>query len=199
MKRTLIALFTALIFTCSPLAADQVEFQLTGNAGNGLLPGNVTPPTASTGSGGILTNILFDLDTSLLYIDIGWGSENGFSDLTGEITMLHLHGPTPDPAPLSFSETGDLLINLALSLSFNSSPSGGGIDDFFFINNSDVQALLEGRFYINVHTAMYTMGEIRGYLVPVSSPVPEPGSVAMFACLTLSAATVRRRRATLQN
>ena len=48
--------------------------------------------------------------------------------------------------------------------------------DFYFISNSDVDALLAGRFYINVHTEMYDMGEIRGYLVPV----PEPGSAAVL-------------------
>ena len=99
MKRTLLAFFAIVIFTCAPLAAEQIEFRLTGNAGNGLLPGNVTPPTSSDGSGGIgLTGIIFDLDTNFLFIDIGWGSENGYSDLTGEITNLHLHGPTPNPA-----------------------------------------------------------------------------------------------------
>ena len=194
MKRTAFALIILILFTCSPLAAEQVEFRLTGNAGDGLLPGNVTPPTASDGSGGIgLTGILFDLDTNFLYLDFGWGSENGFSDLTGEVTNLHLHGPTPDPAPLSYNETGPLLINLATSPHFNSSPTGGGLVDFYFISNSDVDALLAGRFYINVHTEMYDMGEIRGYLVPV----PEPGSAAVLGSLALLAASGRRRRSRL--
>ena len=71
MKRTAFALIT-LILLHVRLAAEQVEFRLTGNAGDGLLPGNVTPPTASDGSGGIgLTGILFDLDTNFLYLDFG--------------------------------------------------------------------------------------------------------------------------------
>ena len=195
MKRIILALVSVAIFTCSPVAAEQVEFRLTGNAGAGLLPGNVTPPTTSTGSGGIgLTGIIFDLDTNILHIDIGWGSENGYSDLTGEITMLHLHGPTDDPPPKSFSQTGELLINLGNSLNFDSSPTGGGLVDDFFISNPDVPALLGGRTYINVHTAMYEFGEIRGYLVRV---VPEPGSTVILACLVSIAAFSRRRRATV--
>lgn len=195
MKQTLIALIAALIFTCSPVAAEQIEFTLTGNAGDGLLPGNLTPPASSTGSGGILTSIIFDLDTNLLFIDIGWGSENGFSDLTSEVTMLHLHGPTADPAPLSFDEPGDLLINLALSLNFDSSPTGGGLNDLFFVDSSEVQGFMEGRYFINVHTAEFPMGELRGYLVPVSAAVPEPGSAAVLCGLLGIVATVRRRRA----
>ena len=136
--------------------------------------------------------ILFDLDNNTLTIDIAWGSENGFGDLTGEVTNLHLHGPTDNRAPRSFVERGPLLINMGNSLNFNSSATGGGLTESFFINPSDQQAILDGRTYINVHTTMYEFGEIRGYIVPAKF-VPEPGSVGVLS-IVLGSYALRRRR-----
>ena len=104
--------------------ADIVEFIATGEQGEGLLPGNISPGTTSTGSGAIgNTGILFDTDTNILSVDIGWGSENGFSDLTGEVTLLHLHGPTPSLPPFNFGEINpDVLVNLAGSLNSTAHP-----------------------------------------------------------------------------
>jgi hypothetical protein len=189
---TLIAI-SGLLFSPAPgqVAADIVEFRLTGNAGDGLLPGNVTPPSGSGGSGGLrMGGITFDTGTNLLHIDIGWGTGNGFGDLSGDVTMLHLHGPTDDPAPDSFSQTGPLLINLATSLSFNPSATSGGLSDNFFLGNPDVPALMQGRMYINVHTAQFAMGEIRGYLVAV----PEPAIMTVILPGFILACGFRRPR-----
>ena len=84
--------------------ADIVEFQLLGNGGSGLLASNVTPGTGSTGGGGIgMTGITLNTDTNILHVHVAWGTANGYAgDLTGPITMLHLHGPTPSEAPNSF-------------------------------------------------------------------------------------------------
>ena len=173
------AIVLSLFSSPSITSADVIEMRLTGNAGDGLLAGNVTPGTSTSGFGGERDlGILFDLDQSELQIDIAWGSENGFADLTGEVTMLHLHGPTPNRAPRSYVERGPLFINLGASLGFDNSATGGGLTDSFFVGPGSVQDLMEGRFYINVHTEMYEFGEIRGYLVPANF-VPEPGSALL--------------------
>ena len=192
--RIVAALCLLLVFACST-SADQVEFFLTGAAGDGLLPGNIAPPTTSTGSGGIGgTGIILDTDTNIISIDIEWGSENGYSDLTGEVVLLHLHGPTASLPPFNFGEmTMDLIINLGNSLNFNSSASGGGLIDQFFLSNQEVEYLLSGRTYINVHTSMYPMGEIRGYLLPVSA-IPEPGTTTLVAFSLITPWLNRRRR-----
>lgn len=178
-------------FSTQSTHADIIEFRLTGNGGDGLLPGNVTPPTGVSGSGGMgLTGITFDTATNLLHIDVMWGSDNGFGDLTGEVTMLHLHGPTDAPPPDAFSQTGPLMLTLSNSLSFDNSATGGGVNDSFFVNNSDVAGLLAGRTYINVHTAAFEFGEIRGYLVAI----PEPATGLALMAGTGILLMVRRRR-----
>ena len=174
-------------------SAEIVEFRLTGNGGDGLLNTNVTPPTGSAGEGGMgISGITLDTDINILHIDIQWGTGNGYAgDLTGPVTKLHLHGPTPDDAPDSFSQTGPLMVTLSTSLSFNDSAINGGVNDDYFINPSDIAAVLDGRTYINVHTDAFEFGEIRGYLVRT---VPEPGSAATISGLLVLAALRRRRR-----
>lgn len=178
-------------FFATPASADLVEFRLLGNAGEGLLEGNVTPGTGSAGEGGIgATGLTYDTDTNILHVDVEWGTGNGYSgDLSGAVTMLHLHGPTDAPPPNSFSQTGPLMVVLSNTTNFNGSPIEGGVNDNFFIDQSDEAALLAGRTYINVHTDMFAMGEIRGYLV---RSVPEPGTAGLAGLLLLCAA--RRRR-----
>ena len=190
----LVLCLVMLSLSLSPVAVGQiVDLKLTGVAGDGLLPGNVTPGTSSTGFGGEGDiGLLFDLDTNTLTVDIEWGSGNGFGDLTGEVTMLHLHGPTDNRAPRSFTQRGPLLINLGASLNFDSSATDGGLNETYFINPTNVNDLLQGRFYINVHTQMYEMGEIRGYVVR-SNFVPEPGSIGLLAGLA-GMMIMRRRR-----
>ena len=193
MNRLLFCFLISFNFaTTSPLAADIIELNLSGTAGEGLLPGNVTPGTSSSGSGGEGTiGLLFDTQLSELTIDIQWGSVYGFNDLTGPVTLLHLHGPTENVAPDSFSQvTTNILVNMTNSLVDNT-PNGGSLTADYFINPSDVAAILSGQTYINVHTEMYEMGEIRGYIVPAGS-VPEPGSFGW--CLSLIGLLASRRR-----
>src|SRR5947207_2637458 len=82
-----------------------IDISLQGTAGMGLLGGNENPAVVGGGSGGeIGSGILFDNITLQLTVNIGWGSGNGFSDLTGTATAGHIHGPTTSPAPGSFTQ-----------------------------------------------------------------------------------------------
>ena len=194
MKRLVAGLVLAVYccFLSEAVTADIVDFRLTGNGGDGLLDTNVTPPTGSAGEGGIgLSGITLDTDNNILHVDIDWGTANGYAgDLTGPVTKLHLHGPTPANAPDSFSQTGPLMVTLSSSLSFNSSGINGGVNDDFFINSSDMQAILDGRTYINVHTEAFEFGEIRGYLV---AAVPEPGTTGLVLAGAIVVGLRRRR------
>ena len=194
MKRLVAGLVLAVCcsYLSGAVTADIVDFRLTGNGGDGLLDTNVTPPTGSAGEGGIgLSGITLDTDNNILHVDIDWGTANGYAgDLTGPVTKLHLHGPTPANAPDSFSQTGPLMVTLSSSLSFNSSGINGGVNDDFFINSSDMQAILDGRTYINVHTDAFEFGEIRGYLV---AAVPEPGTTGLVLAGAIFVGLRRRR------
>lgn len=184
-----------LVIVCAGLLATAagaatVPFILDGNAGLGLRTGNENPPVVTGGSGGILSGISFDTDTNILTIDIGWGSGNGFTDLSGPALIAHIHGPTVDPAPAGFSQNAGTLYDLHTMPGWNPLPASGGFDGAVAINPAHVALLLNDQLYINVHTAVNPNGEIRGHLVAI----PEPSTLGLLA-LGLVLVTARRRGA----
>jgi hypothetical protein len=166
-----------LLVLAAAARASVIPFNLTGKAGTGLLTGNENPTIASGGSGDkVGAGIAFNDATDQLTINIAWGSGNGFTDLTGTATGGHIHGPTADPAPTSFTESAAILIPLNTLPGWNSSASAGGDSDTVTLTSAQASELMAGELYINVHTAINGGGEIRGYLVPV----PEPASLAIL-------------------
>jgi hypothetical protein len=170
--------------------AATIPFDLQGKAGPGLLPGNQNSAVLGTpGSGGELgSGILFNDVTNLLTINVGWGSANGFTNLTGNAAAGHLHGPTASAAPGSFTQDAAVWVPLDSVTGWNPSASAGGFNGSVTLSDQQETALLEGRLYMNVHTGTNGNGEIRGNLIPV----PEPSSVCLFA-LAAAAFTITRR------
>ena len=179
-----------LLAVCATLLATQsteaqtIFFDLEGRAGVGLLPGNELGSISSSGSGGELTGILFNVGTSVLTIDVGWGSVNGFGDLTGNATGMHIHGPA------DFTSNAGIKYPLSTLTGYDNSLSSGGFNGSVTIDSGDVADLLNGLFYINVHTLANGGGELRGNLVQV---VPEPSSMLVLG-LSGIAILVRRSR-----
>ena len=194
MKFCTFFLMLVFAFASSNVNADIIEFTPEGAAGTGFLAGNIAPSTSSSGAGDVGSGgIFFDTDTNLLSVDILWGSENGFSDLTGDVILLHLHGPV-DPGQSGWGQVNtNILVQMQNSLNFDSSGSGGSLVESFFLDDQQEEWLLDSRTYINIHTDLYPTGEIRGYLTNTTSTVPEPTSVALLFGL---AGTIfgRRRR-----
>ena len=192
MKNILFKAIIALLFCTSSVSADIVQFYLTGAGGEGLLESNINPPTGEPGTGGMGANgIFFDTDLNELHIHLEWGSQFGYTDLSADVFKLHLHGPTPDPAPGSYGQTGELLITLSMSNSYVANATGGGVNDFFALDNVNVPHLMDGRTYINVHLTDTDTGVIRGYLVRA---VPEPSSMLSLSLLVGFMLSTRRIR-----
>jgi CHRD domain-containing protein/PEP-CTERM motif-containing protein len=191
-SRILIAVFTALFVFAASTQADIVPFDLLGKAGPGLLPGNENPTVVASSSGGeIGAGIFFDDVTLALTINVGWGSGNGFSDLTGTASAGHIHGPTTDPAPTSFTESAGILIPLDSSpFTWNPSATSGSSTGTVTLTSGQATDLFAGKLYVNIHTSANPGGEIRGYLV-----VPEPTTVALLALGAVGCLLLRRRRA----
>lgn len=174
--------------------SDIVELFVSGAGGDGLLGTNINPPSTNPGSGGMgPLGITLDTETNILMIQILWGLDNGFQTLSGDVTNLHLHGPTENRAPHNFGQVNsNIIINLGNSLDFDPSPSSGGLQDSFFVSNEEKNWVLSGRTYINVHTELNPLGEIRGYLM---QSVPEPATGIVWVLIGGYGLALRRRRA----
>tara|TARA_B110000467_G_scaffold150949_1_gene158878 strand:+ start:428 stop:1021 length:594 start_codon:yes stop_codon:yes gene_type:complete len=191
MKNITIAVVVALWAICPTefVSADIVKFFATGTAGDGLLAGNIAPPTSELGTGGIgARGITYDTVEGIFHVDLKWGSVNGFTDLSSDVLKLHLHGPTAGAYDDAFGQTAPMLVNMTTHGSFNASRTSGGINGTFFLDSAGSDALLAGRTYINVHLSDTDTGVIRGYL----QAVPEPGSLTALALV--SGLTILRRR-----
>ena len=170
---------TALALAAVPVHSAVTDFNLTGKAGDGLLPGNENHTVnGSPGIGGeIAPGISYNDVTNILTINIGWGKQNGFPDnLNGNATMGHIHGPTLSPAPQSFLQDANVLIPLDSLPGWDPNPTKGGFIGPVSIPQQNEADLFAGKLYINIHTQLNSAGEIRGYLVPI----PEPGAWALM-------------------
>jgi hypothetical protein len=107
---------------------------------------NVPPnPVSATGTGSFVLN---DAQTELTYTI-------EFSGLTSPEIAAHLHNA-------GFHSNGPVVHGLPLG-----SPKAG----VWSITPSQVTELFAGRIYVNIHSEIYTLGEIRGNLTPVATGV----------------------------
>ena len=168
-----------------------IQFDLKGTGGTGLLGGNENPGVAGGGSGGeIGSGISFNDVTLVLTIATGWGSGNGFTNLTGNATGGHLHGPTVSGGTAAWTQSTGVKYVLDSLGGWNASASSGGFNGTVTILAGDVAALENGQFYMNVHTATNGGGEIRGYL----TMVPEPSVLGLLAFGAVALGSGWRRR-----
>lgn len=165
-SKLLVAVSALTVLAASSQAAI-IQFNLQGNAGTGLLPGNEVGPTTGGTGGEIGEGITFDDVSKILTINVAWGSLNGFTDLTGNALSAHLHGAASQAANAGVISGLDIT---------NASSNNGSIGASFFMSELNQTHLLAGNTYINVHTAANGGGEIRGNLVAI----PEPSSLVLL-------------------
>jgi len=184
-----VAVSVSLSVVATSASAAIINVDIVGKVGVGLLPGNENHGVTNGGSGGeIGAGITFDDVSKLLTLNFGWGSGNGFTNLTGGASMGHIHGITPSPAPASFFENTGVTIGLNMLPGWNNNFSNGGFSGTVALNAAQEAALLSGSLYLNIHTNMNPAGEIRGNLV-----IPEP--TTMLAIASMGALILRRKRA----
>lgn len=165
-----------------------IPYDLIGIAGAGLLFGN--EPVASGGTGGeIGAGLQFDNVALTLAINVGWGSSQGFTDLTSAASASHIHGSTASNNGAGFTQTAGVLFTLTRSSNL---ATGGTITQTIALNSAQATDLQNGKFYLNIHTATNGGGELRGFLVP--AVVPEPSSALLALMGGGSLLAFRRRR-----
>jgi hypothetical protein len=105
---------------------------------------NVVPATASTATG--TADAVLDKQTRLLR----W--KMSFSQLSGPVTMAHFHGPAAIGA------------NAGVALDF-AGPVKSPYEGRATLSAQQAADLLAGKWYINLHTARYPGGEVRGQMI----------------------------------
>jgi len=123
------------------------------------------PPNASPGSGSA-TVTLDDVTGDVSVTGV-------FQDLVGSATASHIHGLAAPGV-----NTG-VLIGLTVVGTTSGTISGGGT-----LSPANVQGMLDGLTYVNLHSSVFPGGELRGQVVP------EPGALALLA---VGALLLRRR------
>ena len=180
MRKSLLTLL--LLANCSLLKAAIIEFDISPpgtGSGVGLHPANEVIPGPSSGSGNETgQGIFFDTDTGLLALTVGYGSAQGFKDLTGPAFAWLLHGPS------TAGETAPALFDLQPFHTFAADPARGGqIFGTLRLNAAQKASLLAGLDYINIYTSANLGGELRGQLMVV----PEPSATMIFFAMAASA------------
>lgn len=135
----------------------------------GLSPLNEVPSiTNSAGSGNVISGgIVFDTTSNLLHLAVGYGMAAGFTDLSGPVLKVYLQGSAPT------GQNAGVLLDLS-SLNFpNITPAAGGvIFGDVQVGAGVISNLLAGMDYLNLTTAAFTNGELRGQLIAVSNSAP---------------------------
>jgi hypothetical protein len=198
MRKTVLSAFV-LGLSLAGIHAATFNFDLTGPAGSGLLPGNAVPPAVGSTASGFehLGGFTYDDVSKHLFVDAAWGSAFGGGDLVGNFVEGTLNGPatqsTAGPTLYTFNDSG--------SGYSPQDPGGFGktgfiqydvtlTDQVSYTVSQQEADLLSGKWYFNVASSVYPTGEIRGQLL---TAVPEPQEYAMIAGLGLVGFACYRR------
>jgi hypothetical protein len=178
--RSISRLLLVTVIFLSPFAAQAAIVDLASL----LDPSNEVPPV--TNAPGAMGNAAMVLDTDAG--EFGWVI--GFEGLTGPAVAAHFHLAPAD-------DTGPIVINL------HSDPgvifSGIGMDKGIFVggktlSSTDINDLLAGLWYVNIHTQINPPGEIRGQVLPGSFiPIPIPATALILGSSLVGLIAFRKK------
>ncbi len=122
------------------------------------------------------------LGTATVVVDMSSGLveiSGSYTGMTSNVAAAHLHGPA---AP---GDTAGVVFGLSVSGGTEGTFSGTEV-----LAGDNLQWLLDGQTYINVHTETNGPGEIRAQVVPE----PTTGVLSVVAAITVCTMLRRRRR-----
>jgi hypothetical protein len=195
---------TALALAAAALAAPSALAQNGGGGGGGGdtrfqavgVGALEVPPNTSPGS-------------AVTIIDIAGTNvavNSQFRDLVADASAAHIHcctgsaftGTAPIAVPFTdfptgvaagtYNKTLDMSVDTAFDAGFLGS-NGGTASSAFSALQAGIAA---NEAYVNIHTAQYPQGEIRGWLV--AAPIPEPATWAMLGIGLAGLGFMARRR-----
>lgn len=116
------------------------------------------PANTSTALGSM--NVFYTKETRILTYSVTW------SGLSGPVTAMHIHGLAPKgfnaPVVQNIITTSGGLFTPGAAFGATSKVSGTLLVDGTIVKEQD---LLNGFYYVNIHTAANPAGEIRGQIV----------------------------------
>ena len=136
-----LSLFAAVILLALPARAEIVKFQAM------LDQGQAIPAPVSVGDAGGRAYVTLETETN----EIAWVIE--YHSLSGEIVAAHYH-------VAAHGATGDVAIEISTV-----SETMGELSGSAKISDDQVQQMLNGLWYVNIHTELNGPGEIRGQLI----------------------------------
>lgn len=147
-RKTFLTLMTTSLVTCSLLVAcdknDDVNdndnmYTLSGSAaGSKEIPSNATTGTATLSGS-------YNKATNALSYTITWAG------LTGNVSAAHFHGPA------TATETASPMLDITIGTNGTS----GSVTSTATVTDAFENALLDGKIYYNLHSALYPNGEVR--------------------------------------
>jgi hypothetical protein len=176
-------LLLAVLATAVVLAAPSAHAAVVSYSAN-LSGPNESPPNASAGLG--LAQVDIDAVAHTMHIHVD------FQGLTGTTTASHIHAatavagtgtagvatttPSFSGFPLGVtSGTFDATLDMTLASSYNPSYVTNNGGTTASAEAALFQAIADGKAYLNIHSSSFGGGEIRGFLVPGTTPV-SPGT-----------------------
>jgi CHRD domain len=141
MPRNLAATLAAVLLIAFAFPAHAERVRLSAN----LDGKKEIPPVESPGSA--TATVWFDKDTATVTWDVYW------SGLSGDPTAAHFHGPAS-----KYNKAG---VQVDLGGNGFVSPFRGTAQ----LTDEQAGQLLDGQWYINIHTAAHPDGEIRGQVL----------------------------------
>jgi hypothetical protein len=147
--KTFFALLATTLITSSVFISCDNDDDIINNNEMYTLSGNATgsqeiPSNASTGTA-TLTGT-YNKSTNSLSYTINW------TGMTNVVTAAHFHGPA------STTETAGPLVTITLG----TNGINGSASATVTVTDAVESAILDGKVYYNLHTALYPDGEIRG-------------------------------------
>lgn len=139
---------------------------------NNIISGSQVTGGLSTAGGGA-ARITYNPDT----MELGW--DIAFEGLVSGVTAMHFHGP---------ASLGDDA-GVQVGISDLTSESSG----FATLTSTQETDLLDGLWYLNIHTNDHGAGEIRGQIQTIAT-VPEPSAYAFMLGLAGLGLVIWRRR-----
>jgi hypothetical protein len=139
----LIGLLSVVLTSCSK--DEEVPFSKSGIAMTGA---QEVPAVTTTGSGSL--DVVYSRAARTLYYKVTW------TGLSGNATGMHIHGIAGSGA-----NAGVFQAFSGFTAAASGTFSGSLYIDGIAIKEED---LLNGRYYVNIHTATFPGGEVRGQI-----------------------------------